>query len=153
MRKNLVRIAIMMVIVLSVFFITSCAQDESPRERIKRISGVSIPEDAEIIYNYIGSTFSGRAPQYTIFKFKDEPTDFFTSDFSYGGEIGMLSFVYGRMEFEDESEIEMRLKKYACIPDEYLPKWESNYIYYEQRVSKFIYFTELKILIFDNRGY
>jgi hypothetical protein len=150
--------------------LTGCVTRNETLERIKYFCGVNIPEEAQIVYNFIDSSFGGQGhgPQYTVFNFEEEPTDFFTSDFSYGGKLywtspdgekqftpvvsGTLSFTEGRMSIDEENDID-DIIAWCKVPNEHLPNWESEYIYYKQALNYLVYFKESKTLIYVYHGY
>lgn len=166
MKKNILFILIFFLCI----GLTGCVNGNEAQERIKYFCGVNIPEEAQLVYNFIDSSFGGQGhgPQYTVFSFEDEPTDFFTSDFSYGGKLywtspdgekhytpvvsGTLRFTEGRMPLDEEDDIDDILA-WCKVSNEHLPNWESEYIYYKQALNYLVYFKESKTLIYIYRGY
>lgn len=60
----------------------SCGNTETANERIKRITGIEIPNEAKLEFEYIGETFSGRASAYFVYKFEEEPIEFLEKDYT-----------------------------------------------------------------------
>src|SRR5690554_6618077 len=88
MIKKKINLITLLIMVYLFLMLTGCMNSNTAQERIKYYSGVNIPEEAQVVYNFIDSSFGnhGHGPQYTVFSFEEEPTAFFTSDFHYGGE-------------------------------------------------------------------
>lgn len=147
-----------------------CVNSDEAQKRIKYFSGVNIPEEAQLVYSFIDTSFGGQGhgPQYTVFIFEDEPTDFFTSDFSYGGNLywtspdgekhyteavsGTLRFIEGRMSIDQENDIDYIID-WCKAPKEHRPNWESEYTYYINALNFLVYFKESNTLIYIYRGY
>ncbi len=103
--------------------LVGCSVKRDDRALIKRCSGVTIPFEAMILYSYEATGFGnqGHGSHYAVFSFAEEPIDFFTSEFSYGGELsywdddvpvykpivsGVLSFSEERMRKDHEDKID-----------------------------------------------
>ena len=139
MMKKIINIVL---IILLCFLPTSCKHTETPKERIKRITGIEVPEEAKLIFEYRGNTFSGRAPSYFIFQFEEEPSEFLNTD-------------YTNFAVNNENS------KHVVFKKEGITQYQKEYI--EQDIDKpylslvwkayFIYSIETKKLYFNDRGY
>lgn len=71
----------LVILLLSAMVATGCFNEEKKARRyIKSTSGIEIPEDAEMVYNYRQSCFQERDRQYTLFRFENEPKEWLTEN-------------------------------------------------------------------------
>lgn len=161
---------ILLVLLMSLFLLSSCTNQEEIKSRINYFSGVHIPDEAEILYNYMDTSFGaqGHGAQYTVFSFKEENAEFFTSEYSYGGQhywtspegekhyreefSGTLNFSEGRMTQNQEDEVD-HLVQQSKIPSEFVPNWDERYTYFSENLTIMVYFVASKILIYIYLGY
>lgn len=76
------------ILFLFITLLSGCTNQNETISRIEYFSGVKMPAEAEILYSYIDTSFGaqGHGSQYTVFSFKEVNEDFFTSEYSYGGQ-------------------------------------------------------------------
>ena len=170
MFKKIIFLGVLIVMGLS---FTACWPYPS-KCRIERLYGLKLPKEMKVEYDYFKQDFHGSFSQYTIFKLQEEPTDFLSSEFSYGGEpyakvngvqlykpvvSGTLSFVeeHNSLSEKEFDEWLAHLKKpsQSCasnkyipaIPQKYYPDWGNRYLRANVREMKIIYFpNELKLI-------
>lgn len=152
MMKKIINIVL---IILLCFLPTSCKHTETPKERIKRITGIEVPEEAKLIFEYRGNTFSGRAPSYFIFQFEEEPSEFLNTDytnFAVNNENSkhVVFKKEGITQYQKEY-IEQDMDFYK-ITDEYKIDFDKPYLSLVWK-AYFIYSIETKKLYFNDRGY
>ena len=120
---------------------------EEARDTTKRITGIEIPSDTELVYRYIGNKgfAPGRASRYYVFKFEEEPTEWLTNNsFDKNGNDYVEDFYY---HFE-------RFLEVAKIPQKHLPSYEKNYFCFEISMNYcFFYDLEDLLLLVCLRGY
>jgi hypothetical protein len=156
--------------ILFIILLTGCTNHKEIKSRIDYFSGVKIPAEAEILYSYIDTSFGaqGHGAQYSVFSFKEVDEDFFTSEYSYGGQhywtspegvkhfretfSGVLSFAEGRLTENQESDVD-HLVWQKDIPSKYAPSWDKKYIYYVENLTIMVYFEESKTLTYIYLGY
>lgn len=140
----MVRKALLLVFI--VIILTGCSKQQDILSRIEYFSGVKMPNEAQLVYNYIDTSFGaqGHGCQYTVFSFEEEPIDFFTSEYSYGGELywtspegekhyrdvhsGTLNFSIDRMSDDLEKNVD-HIVEQNKISDDFAPNWEDNYTF------------------------
>lgn len=158
------------IMILFIILLSGCTNHNEIKSRIDYFSGVKIPAEAEILYSYIDTSFGaqGHGAQYSVFSFKEVDEDFFTSEYSYGGQhywtspegvkhyretfSGVLSFAEGRLTENQESDVD-HLVWQKDIPSKYAPSWDKKYIYYVENLTIMVYFEESKTLIYIYLGY
>ena len=125
MRKNLFKIScIVAVLIASVVLFSACFLNETPIQRIERVYGIKPPKNMEVVYNYRGKTFVGRAEQYTIFKLKEKPTAFLDKYFFINSDNEKWNNTYQQNEENFDEEI-----LDFNIPETYFPRWSNNYFW------------------------
>ena len=150
--------------------LTSCLKGFSAQESILYFSGVKIPDEATLLYRKRDTGFGsqGHGPHYALFSFTEEPSDFLTSDYEYGGNLlytdkdgtkhysdiisGTLDFSDGRLSSKREEEITDFFFRFK-INEQYLPNWDEEYKYFEHRLNLFVYFKETMQLAYYYQGY
>lgn len=158
------------VVLLVLVTLAGCTHQNEIRSRIDYFSGVSIPDEATLVYNKIDHSFGaqGHGSQFTVFSFKEDPIDFFTSEYRYGGEhywtspegekhyrkifSGTLNFLDGRMPQDQENQVD-HLVQQREISSEFAPNWENEYTYFVSNLNMLIYFKDAKMLIYVYLGY
>ena len=158
------------IITLFIILLSGCSNHDEIKSRIDYFSGIIIPDETEILYNYIDTSFGaqGHGAQYTVFSFTDENSDFFTSVYSYGGEhywtspegvkhyrekfSGKLNFSFDRLTEDQENSVN-HLVQQKNIPSEFTTKWNDNYKQFSENLTLMLYFEESKTLIYVYFGY
>ena len=103
-----------------------------------------------------------------FFSFKEVDEDFFTSEYSYGGQhywtspegekhyretfSGTLNFAEGRLPEIEVSNVS-HLVEQKEIPSEFAPNWDEEYTYFIENLTIMIYFEESNTLIYIYLGY
>lgn len=112
--------------------------------RIKELSNLEFPSDADVIFDIKDNVFMhGRLAQYTVMKFKEYPEDFLIKyDFSI-----TLSQNF-KNKFLNDIDKCYSIKK-EDIKSEYLPNFENNnlYLYLEEKDISLIYDINKEFLI------
>ena len=123
MKGRLIRNFTIVLIALSLLVAAGCTvadKENGSRANILRKTGIEIPTDAKLVYYFTDEVFMhGRHPDYSVYKFETEPTDWLTETgfsnlkdevnekYFAGDEYGGSGdFWFYTMEIED-------------IPDEY----------------------------------
>ena len=134
------------IVLASIAFIEACSKKitYSPKERLERLYSISLPEDMEVEYDFLGKTFTGYAPQYSIFKLKKVPSEIINKyDLSNGSNEAF------------EEELEFHLESLG-VPKVNYPLWKDAYLYYGNYVLNsvnIIYFPDQSILIIYTPGH
>ena len=117
--------------ILLIIFITStllcgCSNNTfGPKQRIKELIDIDIPEEFEIEYNFIDNIFMhGRLPQYTVFSSILMPEDFLiNNDFQSGtNQIYEQNLLY-------DLDNEFYTINLDDIPVEYRPDFSEEYMF------------------------
>jgi len=126
MRKKILRlICVGLVVITSAVMLGGCVfERETPAARIERIYDIELPKGMHVLYNHIGSTFTGRAEQYVVFELQNEPTDF----------LGKYSFIDSEFEawnnkWYNQNEQVLRDLIQSNIPDGHRPDLSSGYFW------------------------
>ena len=140
--RKIAIIAIAMVMLFGTLAIaTGCGESsDAPIRRIEELTGVTLPNDAVILYHHIDRAFvNGRRAQYTVFEFEEKPVDFLLEN----------NFLEGRNSDHERVLTErfgfLRLKV-EDIPAKFRPCFENEYLWLEKRNVFFTYFIEQQIL-------
>lgn len=158
------------ILIVVITLLSGCTNQNETISRIKYFSGVKMPAEAEILYSYIDTSFGaqGHGAQYSVFSFKEVDEDFFTSEYSYGGQhywtcaegekhyretfSGTLNFAEGRLPELEVSNVS-HLVEQKEIPSEFAPNWDEEYTYFIENLTIMIYFEESNTLIYIYLGY
>ena len=170
------KIIMFAVLFITVFSFSACNKG-TPARRIEKMCGIELPKKMEIVFDYYDYSFDGSFALYTVFKLKEEPTEFLNSEYSYkqnNGALavhegnpytiisGMLSFSEERnSSFEKETDewLAGRVKSspsclhpnalLRAIPKEYFPDWESRYLREKINYVSIFYFPDKLELVFQ----
>lgn len=164
------KMTMVLIVMFLGFGLFGCKNETSGIERMKRYSGVTIPTDAIEIYNAVDNSFGaqGHGSQYTIFKFNEEPVNFFTSYYEYGGELyytsatgekyyreeikGNLDFIDDELSSTDIDDIKRRIEIFK-VPQDFICDFDDDYKYCIYGLNIFIYFKTEKTLLYYYKGY
>ena len=117
----------------------SCSNDTfSPKQRIKELTDIDIPEEFEIEYNFIDDVFMhGRLPQYTVFSSSLIPEDFLKNN---NFQSGINQTYEQNLLYKLDNEF--YTINFDDIPFEYRPDFneELYYIYYFKEKGQLVVF-------------
>lgn len=114
------------------FLIDRRSEEEIARDRIARLAQIEVPMEAEIVYHFREKDefLTGRKPQYTVFQFESEPTDWLNEN----------SFLQGRI-YDFEKYFSLSAIPSAVlkeISEKFLPNFENSH--YSLLTEDFVYF-------------
>ena len=118
-------------------FLCSCSYSKVyPKQRIKELIDIDIPEEFEIEYNFIDDVFMhGRLPQYTVFCASNMPEDFLIDNNFQSG----TNQTYEQNLLYDLDN-EFYTINYDDIPVEYRPNFSEEYMYLVKEEVYYIYY-------------
>ena len=148
-------LAVMLMLCMS-FGLAGCT-DNNQKENVitatEKNTGVRIPQECELLYNYTPENpdilpVPGRDEDYYVFEFENEPTEFlagngFSNEKSVDYEEELLHGAFGLME----------LSMAEKIPEEYMLDFDSQYFWLEMKGYYFTYFTGTQRLIIFVKPY
>ncbi len=137
------KVILLLVLVIAFMAFSGCSNDTwQKRERIKELTGIEIPTDTDILYHYFDNSFgSGRHRQFTVHKFKNEPTKWLN-------ENSFSDIKNTEME-QDFFEDEWIASTHGAeeIPNEYIPNFENTYYSLVKERVYFFYFPDTLMLV------
>ena len=155
MKKGIIKVfAIVFSVMLLCVGVVGCSEPPSPyeiaesaRETIKRVSGIEIPSDTELVYRCAENQgfAPGRPTTYYIFRFEEKPTEWLINNsFDENGNDYVEDFYYYFSSF-------LRVVK---IPQNKLPSYEKDYYCLDISMD-FCFFYDLEdlLLLVCLRGY
>lgn len=108
-----------------------CARTEKDARRyIKNVSGIEVPAESELIYQYYQSYFQDRSPQYTVFQFERDPVEWLDES-GFSEEKSE--------EFERDFMWDVHSWARTPFPEEYIPTFENSYLWLEMK-PEYVYF-------------
>lgn len=154
--KKLLTICLAVLLMLCMGFVVGCT-DNNQKENVitatEKNTGVRIPQECKLLYNYTPENFNifpvpGRDEDYYVFEFENEPTEFleengFSDEKSVDYEEELLRGGFGLME----------LSMAEKIPEEYMLDFDSQYFWLEMKGYYFTYFTYMQRLIIFVKPY
>ena len=144
---------LLLILISCIFAFAGCGSSNAINSVKRHNIDTKLLNDYEIVCDVKGETFTGRAPCYGVFSFKNEPTAFLQS-FSTEKSDGFSSEKNEKLE----EEIENCIGGHTCmeIPEEYLPEWDDEYIWFvDDQVGRLdtlymIYFPNvLRLVVFE----
>ena len=144
MSKVFRKTAIIAIAVVMLFgtlaIVAGCGEfNTAPIRRIEQLTGVTLPDDAVILYHHIDRGFvNGRRAQYTVFGFEEKPADFLLENNFRGHEEWTT--------FGSPSPSIIYQYRTLNIPSKFLPVWEDEFLWHMTQNVYFIYFIEQQIL-------
>lgn len=134
-------------IIIFLGFSSGCTnKDLSARNRIRDLTDISIPDNSEMVYNQEENYFmNGVLPQYTVFSFDEEPTEFLSENIFQEGRNESFEEDFNR-EFESYASAR---SDNDSVPNEYRVIWENQYFYLASDIEKvlFVYIPNNQLLI------
>ncbi len=129
--RGILRFMTAIFMALCMFLLAGCARTEKDARRyIKNVSGIEVPAESELIYQYYQSYFQDRSPQYTVFQFERDPVEW----------LDESGFSEEKSE-EFERDFMWDVHGWAKIPfpEEYIPTFENSYSWLELK-PEYVYF-------------
>lgn len=124
--------------VISILFLAGCARTEKDaRKYIKNASGIDIPANSEMIYQYYQSYFQDVDPQYTVFQFESDPIEWLNEN-AFSEEKNE--------EFEEYFNSSILGWAQTPFPEEYIPTFENCYFWLKTEWVYFVYSPDKKWL-------
>ena len=130
-------IKILLIIFIISTLLCGCSNNTfDPKQRIKELIDIDIPEEFEIEYNFIDNIFMhGRLPQYTVFSTSHTPEDFLINNNFQSG----INQTYEQNLLYDLDN-EFYTINYDDIPIEYRPNFSEEYMYLVKEEVYYIYY-------------
>ena len=134
-------VKILLIIFIISTFLCGCSNNTfGPKQRIKELIDIDIPEEFEIEYNFIDNIFMhGRLPQYTVFSTSHTPEDFLINNNFQSG----INQTYEQNLLYDLDN-EFYTINYDDIPVEYRPNFSEEYMYLVKEEVYYIYYFKEK---------
>ncbi len=140
---------LLILLILPLFLLIGCTNDKKATKNIidivKKQTGISIPQDANLIEKYETSLFlHGRLPKYYIFQFDKAPEEFLVNNTFQ--EVKNDVFEKNIINILENENKKYNLK----IPEESLIKFDELYLYtYQEDDYCLIYYpNDYKLIVF-----
>ena len=142
-KTKIIAISLVAIMLSTIVLLSACewvfGGQPCPIERIERRMEIELPENIEILHNYMPMSLQDRPPQYTLFLLRESPDKFLTnSGFEQGlkpsqiFDSNSLHQIYQRKRYVDGERV-------PAVPEEFHPPWGEEF-YWTGEFPRFLIF-------------